>query len=254
MMEQKILTELHQMSNHLGRPDLDYAILGEGNSSARIDAETFFVKASGVSLRDLQPQDLVKVSFSKVFKLLEKGNLSDEDIRSGLKATCVDSAPAAHPSVETFLHAVLLQLQGVNFIGHTHPAAVNAILCSQFAAEAYSGSLFPDQIVYCGPAVVFVPYTDPGLQLAFAIRDQVDTYIQRWGEAPKVIVMQNHGFIALGKTAKDVENITVMGVKTARILMGAYTLGGPHFLSAESVERIRTRPDEEYRQHIWRSK
>jgi rhamnose utilization protein RhaD (predicted bifunctional aldolase and dehydrogenase) len=253
-MEDKILADLCQMSNHLGRPELDFAILGEGNSSARIDSETFFVKASGISLKDLKPQDLVKISFSKVFDLLEKDNLNDEEIRTGLKATCVDPTINAHPSVETFLHAFLLQLQGVNFIGHTHPAAVNAILCSQNAAEAYSGALFPDQIVYCGPAAVFVPYTDPGLQLAFAIRDHVDDYIKSWGEAPKVIVMQNHGFIALGESAKDVENITAMGVKTARILMGAYTLGGPHFLSAESVERIRTRPDEEYRKAIWRSK
>jgi rhamnose utilization protein RhaD (predicted bifunctional aldolase and dehydrogenase) len=253
-MEEKILQNLLSMSHHLGNPELDYAILGEGNSSARIDSETFFVKASGISLKDLQPQDLVKVSFSKVFDLLERGNLDDEEIRAGLKATCVDPTISAYPSVETFLHAVLLQLKGVNFIGHTHPAAVNALLCSQNAAEAYSGSLFPDQIVYCGPAAVFVPYTDPGWQLSFAIRAHVDEYIKRWGEAPKVIVMQNHGFIALGETAKDVENITAMGVKTARILMGAYTLGGPHFLSAESVERIRTRPDEEYRKSIWRSK
>ena len=253
-MEDKILTELLQMSNHLGRPELDYVILGEGNSSARIDAETFFVKASGTSLKDLKPQDLVKVSFSKVFDLLERGELGDKELRSGLKATCVDPSIDAFPSVETFLHAVLLQLKGVNFIGHTHPAAVNALLCSQNAAEAYSGSLFPDQIVYCGPAAVFVPYTDPGLQLSFAIRTHVDDYIKRWGEAPKVIVMQNHGFIALGETANDVQNITAMSVKTARILMGTYTLGGPHFLSAESVERIRTRPDEEYRKAIWRSK
>jgi hypothetical protein len=37
-------------------------------------------------------------------------------------------------------------------------------------------------------------------------------------------------------------------VKTARILLGAYALGGPNFLSRENVNRIYTRPDEKYRE------
>ena len=35
---------------------------------------------------------------------------------------------------------------------------------------------------------------------------------------PKVILMQNHGFIAAGKSVRDVETITSMYVKTARVL------------------------------------
>jgi len=37
-------------------------------------------------------------------------------------------------------------------------------------------------------------------------------------------------------------------VKTARILIGTYALGGPHFLTDKQVERIATRPDELSRQ------
>jgi rhamnose utilization protein RhaD (predicted bifunctional aldolase and dehydrogenase) len=196
------------MSRNLGHPAMDYAILGEGNTSARADANTFWVKTSGVSLRTLEPSGLVRVSFNRISELLESGQLRDADIRKGLESARVDPEEKALPSVETFLHAVLLQLEGVNFIGHTHPTAVNMILCSQKAAEAFSGSLFPDQIVYCGPAPVFIPYTDPGLPLAHAVRDAVNAYGDTWGQAPKVVLMQNHGFIALGKSAADVENIT----------------------------------------------
>ena len=42
-----ILTELIALSRHLGDPAMDYAILGEGNSSAGVDEDSFFVKASG---------------------------------------------------------------------------------------------------------------------------------------------------------------------------------------------------------------
>jgi len=67
---------------------------------------------------------------------------------------------------------------------------------------------------------------------------------------PKVILMQNHGLIALGRTAQQVENITAMAVKAARVLLGAYALGGPRFLTARDVARIHTRPDELYRRRV----
>ncbi len=250
-MKEKIRQDLVKMSHNLGDPSRDYIILGEGNSSARINEETFWVKASGTSLVDLKSDDLIEVSFAKIFNLMKQENLTDDEVRTGLRSVCVDQHVTAMPSVETFLHAILLDFDGVNFIGHTHPIAVNAILCSTKAEEAYSGSLYPDQIVYCGPAPVFVPYTDPGFTLAFAIRDHVQAFIDFWGFLPKVILMQNHGFIALGNSAKEVENITAMGVKAAQVILGAYASGGPNFLSQENVERIHTRPDEQYRRKIW---
>jgi ribulose-5-phosphate 4-epimerase/fuculose-1-phosphate aldolase len=63
-----------------------------------------------------------------------------------------------------------------------------------------------------------------------------------------VILMQNHGFIALGRSPEQVESATAMFVKTARILLGTYALGGPNFLTPENVNRIYTRPDEKYRE------
>jgi rhamnose utilization protein RhaD (predicted bifunctional aldolase and dehydrogenase) len=246
-----ILSQLLTLSRNLGQPEKDYVILGEGNTSARADTDTFWVKASGVSLRTLEPSGLVQVYFSKIFELLEYAQLSDAEVRSGLESARVDQQLKSMPSVETFLHAILLQLHEVNFVGHTHPAAVNAILCSKNAADAFSGSLFPDQIVYCGPAPVYIPYIDPGLPLARAMREAINVYAETWGQAPKMILMQNHGLIALGKTADEVENVTAMGVKAARVIAGTYAMGGPNFLSTKNVERIHTRPDESYRKKIW---
>jgi ribulose-5-phosphate 4-epimerase/fuculose-1-phosphate aldolase len=62
--------------------------------------------------------------------------------------------------------------------------------------------------------------------------------------------MQNHGFTALGATAKQVQAITAMAVKTARILCGTYAFGGPHPMGIHNVERIHNRTDEHYRQRI----
>jgi rhamnose utilization protein RhaD (predicted bifunctional aldolase and dehydrogenase) len=253
MKSEEILAQLVAMSRHLGDPALDYAILGEGNSSAQIDGDTFWVKASGAELRTIAASGFVQVRFDGVLSMLEAGILSDAEVKAGLEAARTDPAAKARPSVETVLHALCLRLPGVNFVGHTHPTAVNAVLCSQKAEEAVAGRLFPDEIVYCGPAPVYIPYTDPGVPLARTVRDAIDAYLDEYRERPKVILMQNHGLIVLGGTALEVENITAMYVKTARVILGTYALGGPHPLSPKDVDRIHTRPDELYRRQEWGS-
>jgi rhamnose utilization protein RhaD (predicted bifunctional aldolase and dehydrogenase) len=192
----------------------------------------------------------VRVRFDRALALLEQDDISDDAVKEGLEATKVDPSVSVRPSVETVLHALALQLEGINFVGHTHPTAINAVLCSQQGEEAASGRLFPDHIVYCGPASVYIPYTDPGVPLARAVRDGIDRYIDAHREIPKVVLMQNHGLIALGRTAQQVEDITAMAVKAARVLLGTYGLGGPRFFTEQNVKRIHTRPDELYRRAV----
>ncbi len=250
MQPTDILSQLVAMSLSLAEPANDCVILAEGNTSARADAGTFWVKASGAEMRAIGPAGFVRVSFERVRAMLAGPDLSDEETRQALQAAKVDPSAAGHPSVETVLHALCLELPGVNFVGHTHPTAINMITCSANFELALSGRLFPDEIVLCGPAAVLVPYTDPGLPLARAVQQRIFTYIDAHGETPKTIYMQNHGFIALGDTPRQVENTTAMAVKAARILVGAYALGGAHFMSQQAVDRIHTRPDEHYRQRL----
>ena len=246
-MNHDVLAELVALSNRLGRPELDYVILGEGNTSARADADTFYVKSSGTELRTITAEGFVRVAFDRVLSLLDDEHLSDQEVRVRLAAAKVDPQAPGHPSVETLLHALCLKLPEVNFVGHTHPTAVNALTCSVGFERAFAGRLFPDEIVLCGPAPVLVPYTDPGVPLAREVYARMLRYMDEYGEQPKIILIQNHGLIALGKTAQQVESITAMAVKAARILLGTYGAGGPHFLSQRDVERIHTRPDEVYR-------
>lgn len=244
------LDQLITMSNNLGNPANDYVILGEGNTSTKADDKSFWVKASGTQLRTIGREGFVQVYFEPVLALLSEPNLSDEQVKQAMTAAKVDPTVPGHPSVETVMHAAILSLPGINFVGHTHPSAINMLTCSAAFETAVNGRIFPDEIVLAGPAPVIVPYVDPGLPLAREIKQRIDLYLDRYGELPKVVLLQNHGFVALAATAQQVENITAMAVKAARILLGTYALGGPHFLSAEAINRIHTRPDEHYRQRI----
>jgi len=254
----KQLEQLVTMSTTLGNPNNDYIILGEGNTSTLMGDGTFWVKASGYQLPTIDKQGFVRVSLKKALAILNESDLNDGEIKKRLLDTKVDPStgkwPAPddgiRPSTETVFHAICLNLDGVNFVGHTHPTAINSLTCSVNFEHAMKGRLFPDEIVMCGPAPVIVPYIDPGIPLAKEIRKRIMAYINTYNQLPKVILMQNHGLVVLGSSTEQVLNTTAMMVKTARVILGTYTMGGPHFLSKENVSRIHTRPDEEYRRKL----
>lgn len=236
------------LSHQLGREDRKLAILGEGNTSARTSAVTFWVKASGSNLGALTASDVTECHFDLIIPLLATAGRSDAEIDQALLAARV-STEAKKPSVEAIFHAYLLTLPGVNFVGHTHPVAVNALLCSRHARTFASRRLFPDEVVCCGVESVFVPYTDPGLKLSRAIKSAVEEFLLHVSRPPRVILLENHGLIALGATPEAVLAATLMAVKAAEIFVGAASIGGePQFLTPEQVERIAGRPDEHYRQ------
>jgi rhamnose utilization protein RhaD (predicted bifunctional aldolase and dehydrogenase) len=158
----------------------------------------------------------------------------------------VDSK-AKKPSVEALFHAWFLTLPGINFVGHTHAPAVNAILCSPRAREFAEKRVFPDEIVCCDVASVFVPYTDPGLRLAKKIRERTDAFIRKHQRPPRVVLLENHGIITLGRTAEAVLAAMLMAEKAAVIWLGAVALGGPSFMLSKQIARIAGRPDEAWR-------
>ena len=162
MKSNEILQSLVDMSHYVGEPGRGYAILGEGNSSARIDADSMYIKASGTSLGIMKPSDFLAVSISKVTGILDDPGATDDDVRENLRAALLDSTETRLPSVETVLHALLYEYPEYNFIAHTHPVACNGLLCSVNAKEAMLGRLCPDHIVVMGRASVYVPYVDPG--------------------------------------------------------------------------------------------
>ena len=241
------LEVLLSLSHELGREERRLAILGEGNTSARTSNGTFLVKASGSNLSSLSAANVTECRFAGLLDLIEKRRATDAAIDQALLDARVDLA-AKKPSVEAMFHAWLLTLPGVNFVGHTHPIAVNALLCSTRGEMFARRRVFPDEIVCCGPESVWVPYCDPGLKLALAIRREVELYQKRSGILPRVVLLKNHGLIALGATPNAVLAATLMAVKAAEITLGAIAAGGVRYLSAGDVDRIAGRTDEHYRQ------
>ena len=248
-MSSDVIQSLLTLSHQLGGDRLRMAILGEGNTSVRLDEDTFAVKASGSNLATLKAEDVTSCAFDRLLPLLDKTSATDLEVDQALLAARLDSA-AKKPSIEALFHAYLLTLPGVRCVGHVHGIAVNQILCSPRAREFAEKRACPDEIVMCGVESVFVPYAEPGLGLSQAIRREVVSFVKRTGRDPKIILLQNHGIIAVGASPKAVLGSLLMAEKAAEIFVGAAALGGPVFLTSDQCERIAGRPDEHYRQKM----
>ncbi|HET9373330.1 MAG TPA: class II aldolase/adducin family protein [Chthoniobacterales bacterium] len=244
-----ILADLIGLSHEFGRREL--VILGEGNVSARLDDSTFLVKASGTSLATLAPENLTECRFDRLLPFFDNKPVSDAEVEAALLESRVDPG-ALKPSVETFFHAFLLSLPDIRFVGHTHPIAVNQILCSSHATEFSRNRQCPDEVVCCGPVSLLIPYVDPGLALAKRIRDDLVSFQLGQGKLPRVILLENHGVITMGSSVQAVRAAMLMTVKAAEIHVGAKQLGNLTHLSVSEVARIESRLDEEYRRKMLR--
>lgn len=246
------LDEVVGLSGSLGRPERGLAILGEGNTSVRLDDERFLVKASGTSLAAANRESFVGMDFGRTLALLDLEDPSDDELGRALMAARSGNRGDPRPSVEAVMHALCLSEGGATCVGHTHPVSVNAVLCSDRARALSEGAIFPDQIVVLGRHPLHVPYADVGLPPARALRDGLREHGRRTGTTPKTIYLQNHGLVALGASASGVEGVTAMADKHARIMAGALAAGEPVFLTAEQADGLDARPDEEYRRRVLR--
>lgn len=234
------------LSQQVGRPEADLVILAEGNTSIRADAASFWVKASGQSLHEITERGFVQVAFDPILRALDQ-RLQDSEVKALLEEASL-ARNGSRPSVETFMHAWLLQLANVNVVIHTHPTDCLGDLCQTTAPAWIEERIFPDEIVCCGRKAVWVPYEDPGLILAKRIAERVTAFIESEGEVPKVIALQNHGIITLGETGAQAMAATRMTVKAVRARHLSATISKP--LSKTEIDRIHVRPDEHYRQRM----
>ncbi|HEY6840277.1 MAG TPA: class II aldolase/adducin family protein, partial [Chthoniobacterales bacterium] len=150
-----VRSRLIELSREFGQAR--WTILGEGNTSGRIDQKIFAVKSSGSSLGTLTEIELTECYFDTLLPVLDRNNVSEQAIEEILLAARVRPT-VLKPSVETFFHAYLLTIPGINFVGHTHPISVNQVLCSGLGSTFAEERRFPDEVVCCGPVSLLIPY------------------------------------------------------------------------------------------------
>ncbi len=212
------VAELVELAQRFGR-DPEFSRGGGGNASVKTEG-VLWIKPSGVPLATLEADDLVPLDRAMLHAFLDEppaaGPGEDPVIQAAERARlAVDDG--RRPSVELLFHALLDE----RLVLHTHPIVINAVTCNR-DGEAIARRLFGDDVVW-------VPYTDPGLPLARAIRDAREAHARRTGtRAPGITLMQNHGLIVAGD---DPEEIDAASRRLARVISEAVDVVPPTWTS-----------------------
>ena len=231
-MSCELLELAHWAGNHPSR----LVLAGEGAVASLLPGGTSFaVSVTRASLARLDTGSLVEFDLAKAQALVALEDATPEQI---IEAQNNPAAPA--PSADALAFADLLAFDGVRFALHSQPIPINQVICSPRARQFSDRRNLPDEILTCGQASVLVPFMPPGLLLAKEIRRKIFLWRDRYKTIPKLVLIQNHGMIALGATVQEVQTITEAAVKYAEIFVGAAMMGGPEFLKPNYVVQIDT--------------
>jgi L-ribulose-5-phosphate 4-epimerase len=215
-MKQEVIYILKKLS--------DFTVGAEGNISGRTE-KGFVIKPSGYGFDDVIESDLVEC------------DINGNPFYTNKK-----------PSMEVSFHSWLYKNSDYNYIAHTHPTNTLKILCNTSLTEVFANKrLFPDQVIYNGSKSCTVPYANPGKSLASAVDLRVKSFIESNGFFPKVILLQNHGIICVGKSAKECIYASQICEKSASIFLGACNTEYINYLSLEDIESLLADKNEKHR-------
>lgn len=187
-----------------------------GNISARC-GKIIYLSASGIALDEMAEEDWVGV-----------------DIDS---AGIVDGN--SKPTSETALHlACYRKREDVHAIVHTHSPWAGGVISSGITMNP----MFPEFVCDIN-RVAHIGYVVPTTQkLADAVAGVIDDN--------EVILMSNHGVLAVGKTLKEAYYRNLIIEDAAKSLVAASIVGKPRFLTKEEIEEIRNLDSTAYRRDI----
>lgn len=191
------IQQLITISRKYGQ-DPDYVIAGGGNTSYK-DEEKIWIKASGVSLSDIDENGFVCLDREKLQVVSSKNYSSsaserEQQVKEDLHKAILNPADK-RPSVETSMHEIIQ----FPFVVHTHPTLVNGLLCAQDSESAVV-KLFGDEVLY-------VEYTDPGYVLFKAVDAGLKKFKAEKGKEPHIIFLENHGVFVGAETTDQIDAI-----------------------------------------------
>ena len=233
--------ELVALTRALGRPERDLAILAEGNTSRLLDDGRLVVKASGARMRDATAEDFVAVEVEPLVALLDDPHATQDDLTAALDAGVVDGR-RRRGSIETLVHVAVQAVAPAAYVAHTHPTEVVGLLASVHAEDAFAQAAYSDEAVVLGRPL-FVPYAQPGLDLGRVYYQRLREYADREGALPRLVLLANHGIVAVAPSAEGAEGISEMAVKAAAVRRIAYSVGGLVPLTTEAVSKFVARGD-----------
>ena len=197
MISPNFYDDLHWLaSRYADRPDIVQD--AGGNISVKVDSDVMLIKASGRRFGDIdgKGRGLVPVFHKRLgeYLLSEDAQNESEDAHLGAILSCTDQhAPNDRPSMEVWFHTLLSP-----YVLHTHSAYVNVLACAHEGSDVFR-KIMED----AGVSYIILPYHNPGFELGAALSKELGAHKR----VPTVILLENHGIIVHGDTARECADI-----------------------------------------------
>src|SRR4051812_43560756 len=193
------------LASHLLGANRAVSNFGGGNTSAKgvavdhagREVRTMWVKGSGSDLATMGPEHFTALRLEEVLPLMEREEMSDEDMVAYLARCQLDPA-GPRSSIETLLHAFV----PAPHVHHTHPDGIN-VLAGTADGEALVKECFGDEAAW-------IPYIRPGFTLSKQVGEAV-----RDNPGLKLVVLAKHGLIVWGDTAEEAYRKTIEVINQA---------------------------------------
>jgi rhamnulose-1-phosphate aldolase/alcohol dehydrogenase len=190
-------------ASHLIGAEESLVLWGGGNTSVKGRAPDFrgrerdvmWIKGSGSDLKSIHAKHFSGVLLDDVRPLTERAHEMDDDAMVAYLAHCLTDPKAPRPSIEALLHGFL----PFKFIIHTHADLIQALTNNELGAQAVKDVF--------GEEAVVVPYHRPGFKLSQVVHDEVSAKPDA-----KFLILQKHGLITWGETAREAYDHTVEAI------------------------------------------
>ncbi|MPZ95005.1 MAG: class II aldolase [Propionibacteriales bacterium] len=243
--------DLVALTRSLGERSREQAILAEGNTSYRLDDERIVVKTSGSNLGRATADDFVVVDNAPLVDLLHDPAATQADLTAALDAG-EHEGRRVRASIETLVHIAVQAVAPASWVAHTHPTAVVGLLASVQAETIFAEAVYSDEAVVLATPL-FVPYAEPGLALGKLVHDGLRRRFDETGELPRLVLLANHGIVAIAESAPGADGICEMAVKSATVRHIALTAGGLQPVPRDSLAKFVLRSEvSERRQRLGR--
>ena len=185
-------------SRLIGR-DTNLVVWGGGNTSIKHEETDFRgrkvrvlrIKGSGSDLKTIEPKHFPGIRLDDLEPLEQRASMSDEEMVAWL-VHCLMEPQSPRPSIETLLHGFVPHPH----IDHTHADAILAL------TNTADGRRQVEQAF--GQDAVWVPYRRPGFTLSKEVAEAVRAHPKA-----RCVVLEKHGLITWGKSAKESYDATI---------------------------------------------
>ena len=108
----------------------------------------------------------------------------------------------------------------------------------------------PDIIVYCKAAYMFIEESGSAESIISSFSKQLGEFREKYGYPPKIIVIKDHGVVAVEDSAVSAEIALEVYEDLLKVSLYSESFGGPHFLEQDEIAFIDNWEVENYRRKI----